>query len=485
MRFARKLAAAMWIGICFIFGVNALERFQRESALFAADIERDHTVMGRGLAAAVAEVWADEGKERALSIVERANQRESQVQIRWVDLHMLAPAPDAPSAPLSEIPDVDRGEFDSWIDSSGPGTLFSYVPMRVGPHWTGAIELSESLEPERAYVRASLARIGLWAGVMALLSGGVAMGLGVVFVGRPIRQLAEKAQRVGSGDFSGELTLSQDDELGDLAREMNAMARRLDEARGRVDEEMAARIAALEQLRHAERLLTVGKLAAGIAHEMGTPLNVIQLRAQMVADGSVVEPDGRRDAARVIAEQAERITRIIRQLLDFARRRTPDRVEQDVVSIVERTLVLLRPLARKSDVDPGLVAAVRPLRASVDAVQIQQVISNLVINALHAMRDKGDLTISVTAESIVPPVDVGGPRARFVRVDVQDSGTGIQADDLARVFDPFFTTKDVGEGTGLGLSVAYGIVREHGGWIAVASTPGRGTRFSVFLPAVA
>ena len=114
---------------------------------------------------------------------------------------------------------------------------------------------------------------------------------------------------------------------------------------------------------------------------------------------------------------------------------------------------------------------------------MQQVFANLVVNAIQSMPLGGEINVGLARERVRPPADIGGPEAAYVRIDVVDGGTGIAADVLARIFDPFFTTKDVGEGTGLGLSVSYGIVREHGGWIAVDTEPGRGSRFSVYLPA--
>ena len=120
--------------------------------------------------------------------------------------------------------------------------------------------------------------------------------------------------------------------------------------------------------------------------------------------------------------------------------------------------------------------------AEVDEGQIQQALTNLVVNGIQAMPRGGRLEITVRRERAVPPIDIGGPEAEFLRIAVRDEGDGIAPDNLRRLFEPFFTTKDVGEGTGLGLAVAYGIVREHDGWIGVESTPGAGSCFSIFLP---
>jgi signal transduction histidine kinase len=226
--------------------------------------------------------------------------------------------------------------------------------------------------------------------------------------------------------------------------------------------------------------MTVGKLVFGVVHELGTPLNVITQRARMAATGEIDGPEARENAA-IIAEQSERITRIVRQLLDFARQRTPETSRRDLVGIAERTVVLLTPLAGKQHVTLTLERPETPVHAEVDAMQIQQVLTNLVVNGIQAMPDGGNLRVRVGSGEASPPPDVG-QRTRWAWVEVLDEGPGIPPEHLDHLFDPFFTTKPPGEGTGLGLPVAYGIVREHGGWIRVASPPGRGACFTVHLP---
>ena len=481
MKFASKLIAALWSGMCLIYAANAWDRFRREASAFETDMMRDHEVMGRGLGAAVAEVWEREGPDRALELVERANQRESQILIRWVDPEAVAPDAPRPTAPDAALTGVAEGNFAGWVDRSGDGRLYTYVPLRGNNRWIGAIELSESLTAERAYLRGSVARMMLTFSLLTLTSGGVVLVVGIYFVARPIRALVDKARRVGAGDFEGPLVLAQRDELGLLADEMNAMSARLSEARQALNAEMAARLEAIDQLRHGERLMTVGKLASGIAHELGTPLNVIHQRAEMIARGEVEGADAR-DSAAAVAEHAERITRIIRQLLAFARSRSPEFSPQDMRWLADNTLSMMAPLARKHQVRFAVEGNPGPISALVDMVQIQQVLANLALNAIQAMPQGGQLAIRVRRVERDPPADVGGEARRWIAVSVHDDGCGIAPEHLDRVFDPFFTTKPVGEGTGLGLSVAWGIVREHHGWITVESQPNAGATFTVFLP---
>jgi signal transduction histidine kinase len=269
--------------------------------------------------------------------------------------------------------------------------------------------------------------------------------------------------------------------MGELAGEMNAMCERLLKAKERIEAETGARIAALDQLRHADRLSTVGKLASGLAHELGTPLNVVVGRARMIQSGEA-QGDEARTCAGIVVAQSENMTRIIRQLLDFARRRRPTKSQEDLARIGRQTLSMLAPMSQKKGLTVDFVANGEPALAQVDAAQVQQALTNLVVNAIQAAPEGGSVAVGVTAERAQPPPDMGGEATTCWRLYVKDDGAGIKAEALDHLFEPFYTTKGVGEGTGLGLSVAYGIVREHGGWIGVETQVGKGSCFSIWLP---
>ncbi len=245
-------------------------------------------------------------------------------------------------------------------------------------------------------------------------------------------------------------------------------------------EETKRRIAAGEELRHAERLATAGKVAAGIAHELGTPLSIIAGRAQMVASGEVTGEKAQ-TSARAIEREAGRIGRIVRQMLDFVRRKGPDGEPSGVADVISRTIALLEPMAVKRSVRLAWQNEGDDDRVAIDAESFQQVVTNLAANAVDAMAEGGDLTVTARAVRVAPHRDPTASPGDFIRIEVRDTGPGIPDKALDHIFEPFFTTKAPGEGTGLGLSVAYGIVEDHGGWITVDTSP-KGTIFSVFLP---
>jgi signal transduction histidine kinase len=250
--------------------------------------------------------------------------------------------------------------------------------------------------------------------------------------------------------------------------------------RTKIEHEVLEREHAVEQLRHADRLNAIGKMAAGVAHELGTPLNVVGGRAQLIAMERVTGPDVRK-SAETIQRQVERMSQILRNMLDFARRGGGASGPVELGRIVRDTVSLLQPLAVKSRVTLSVEEG-EPVVARIPAAELQQVLTNLVMNAVHAMPSGGGVHLSLGVQEVnePPPYAMRAPSYAFIRV--RDEGTGIPESVLPHIFDPFFTTKEVGVGTGLGLSVSFGIVRDHGGWIAVCSEVGRGAELTIFLP---
>jgi PAS domain S-box-containing protein len=226
-----------------------------------------------------------------------------------------------------------------------------------------------------------------------------------------------------------------------------------------------------QQLRRTERLAELGTLAAGMAHEIGTPMNVILGRAEQLMRKT--DDEATRRALATITAQVERITKIMNQLLTFARRKPGERRAVNLGQTLDDCLEVLQERIRRArvKVDSGYETMLHPVYVYADPDQMSQVFLNLFINALHAMPEGGTLRISVE------------PVNGQVKTVVADTGCGIPPEDLPKIFLPFFTTKESGQGTGLGLTVVHNIVQEHGGTITVASEPGQGATFTITLPA--
>jgi len=322
--------------------------------------------------------------------------------------------------------------------------------------------------------------------------GVIVLATGVGFfarrlVVRPVAQLLEGTRRIAEGDLRHRILLegNREDEIGLLARSFNRMTESLARADAEIRELMEGlerqveqRTAALKdtqtQLVHAEKMASLGRLAASIAHEINNPLAGIltfaKLMIRTLEDGSAAVPrPGHLKNLRLVQREAERCTAIVRNLLDFARQRAMTLVAVDVGAVVEEALSLVaHQLALKGVAVEKRLAAVPPVQG--DFGQLRQAFVNVILNACDAMGAGGRLT--VTART----VGESGP----VELTFEDTGMGIPSEHLARIFDPFFSTKE--KGTGLGLSVVYGIVERHGGRMDVRSEVGKGTSLRIRLP---
>jgi two-component system NtrC family sensor kinase len=236
------------------------------------------------------------------------------------------------------------------------------------------------------------------------------------------------------------------------------------------------RIESRSQILHSEKQASVGRLAAGVAHEINNPLTGVLTYTHMLLRRGDLSDDIRADLA-VIAESTERVRKIVKGLLDFSRQTRLDPEPTDINRLIEATLKLVENQALLKGVTLAFEAGENLPMIRLDRSQIQSVLLNMVINALDATRPSDTITLK-TAETLSAS-DTGH---RGIEIMIADTGYGIPPENLNKIFDPFFSTKEVGKGTGLGLSVSFGIVKEHGGNIRVQSDAGRGTTFHVWLP---
>jgi signal transduction histidine kinase len=315
---------------------------------------------------------------------------------------------------------------------------------------------------ERTRGRLVLALLGFT--LATVIAGSV---LGTVHVSRPIAHLLDGVRHVREGDFRTRVKPGRNDEIGKLVVEFNAMIAALAESRARIEVEADARSRLELGLQRVDKLVTIGQLSAGLAHEIGSPLQVLSGRA--AALGEHDDPEVRRQAALLVA-QCDRITRIIEQLLSFGRRKPAVVGPCDLVVPVRAVIDLLGCEARLRQIELALETGAGSHEIVADVDQLQQITLNLVRNALTATPTGGTVTVRV---------------ARFhdmVRLMVRDTGPGIDRQTQARLFEPFFTTRASAGGTGLGLAVVRAIANEHRAKIDVISEPGAGAEFVVSFP---
>lgn len=475
------LAVMSMTAVASYFSVQrAYDRFTRRERELAM---RTTQKMDNQLVAA----WRDQGLDGLMDAIDRLAPHDSQLEVRWVWASTLPKGrsygAETSSGPTTNGRTGSRGGTE-WLltrDESGEQQLHVYCPVLVDETRQGALEFTRSLKSLEEQTRDTIVSALTSIGMMAAVALGMVYFAGLRWIARPLEGLIDKTRRAGRGDFSQPLRVRGHDEMSELAGALNQMCDQLASQQEQIRTETIQRLAALEQLRHADRLKTVGRLAAGIAHEMGTPLNVVSGRAALIASGKLT-PEELQTSAHAIKSEADRITGIIRQLLDFARQRTARRVNTDARDLIARTLELLRPLAEKRRVSMEWTAGPQPLVVNVDQAQIQQVLTNILVNAIQSMPLGGRVVVAAETQHRRSRASASGPERDYLGITVADEGEGIAQEHLEQIFEPFFTTKDVGEGTGLGLSIAYGIVDDHGGWIDVESQVGRGSRFTVYLP---
>lgn len=483
MKLTTKLVYILILGTVVIATIHGILAIRSENRRFEEDLRQEALRLGTALDEMILVTWKSAGPDGVLRLLRNLESKESNLHmhIRWVWFDAREGDPYRPLVPLEVLGDPRYGRLHIIPISGTAGAehMFAYWPIEVGVDRAGGLEFSKSLEPLRQAQSAEIVRTISRILSSLALTGGLAILLGIFMVGRPLDALIQKTRRMAQGDLASPIDLRSRDELSELANSLNQLCVELQQSKQRILEESNQRVEVLEQLRHADRLRTVGRLASGVAHELGTPLNVVAGRAAMIAQGRLQGEDVIQ-SAQVIRHEAQRMTRLIQSLLDLARQKSLQRSQTDLWHIIRQTETVVSPIAKKHHVDFRYPDQRTPCIVQVDPAQMQQVFTNLFMNAVQSMPEGGAIDVEVLPSEPWNPSN--GQQVSCFEVRVRDQGVGIPNHVLDQVFEPFFTTKDVGEGTGLGLSIAYGIVQEHGGWIDVSSQPGQGSCFVVYLP---
>jgi two-component system, NtrC family, sensor kinase len=303
---------------------------------------------------------------------------------------------------------------------------------------------------------------------LAIVGGATLASLALLFlvherVLRPVRFVVKMAQKMIGGDLTARVGIRPPGEMGVLCRAVDSMAHAVAERQELLKQ------ATQQQISRSEQLASVGRLAAGVAHEINNPLTGVLVFADLMREKKNMDAEDREDLD-VIVRETKRAREIIRGLLDYARETPSVKKHTNINDIVRQTTQLLgkREAFQKVNVVEVLAEDLPPVNG--DRNQLQQVLVNLSLNACEAMLDGGSLMIETSR------------KGDQIVIKVTDTGCGIKSEHLEKIFEPFFTTKPVGKGTGLGLSVSCGIVQQHGGRLEVDSVPGKGTTFTITLP---
>jgi signal transduction histidine kinase len=363
----------------------------------------------------------------------------------------------------------------SYMQPGGNGMVQIITVIRDGQA-VGKAALLLSLAPEQARLNRSRQMLITY----FVLDFILLLGLGSFALARivvnPVNRLLSATEKITGGQYGQRLSVSGSAELARLAAAFNEMAATLRSKDRQVAEQVTALTQANSELHLAreetvrtEKMASIGLLAAGMAHEIGTPLASIMGYAELTA-GEQPDNPAIQDYARRITDDCSRIDRIVRGLLDYSRPRTPGGECADVRNVVLSAVELLEEQGVFKHLNLRIEIDERLSSARCDQHQLQQVVINLLLNSRDATPAGGTITIRALQD--------GGQ----IRLDVLDSGTGISADSMKHIFDPFFTTKEPGKGTGLGLAISARIIESFGGRITAVSKIGQGSCISLWLP---
>ena len=484
MRLSTKLAIGLALTSAVILGSYGVWQLRREEEDLRRTAEHDFRLLGTAVQVGVENSMRGRKAADVRQILDALELRDSAVDVLVFDRHDQIQANSWGSGGSIELtrPFLARVEAtrrpEVWFD--GPGGLTNLIGifplLDEQGQSIGGVAVVWPLDELRRDLRATA--VAATASSAALIIGitGVGWLLSLALVRRPMRALTEAMKRVEAGEWASTVGPHSDDEVGAALSEFDAMVRELAAARRSLLDAAEAREALEAGLQQVDKLVTIGQLSAGLAHEIGSPLQVLNGRARAIAARPDLPPDVRR-SAQIVEEQSDRISRIVEQLLSVARRKGAQMSRMELQPAVRTIVELMEPEARRRHVTLDFRAAEILPAVTADGGQMQQVTMNLISNALHATPSGGIVRVELLA--VVSARPGGSP---IVRLTVSDTGPGISEPIRAQIFEPFFTAWGSSGGTGLGLAVVKSIVDEHGGTVAVTSTPGQGCCFTVELP---
>jgi signal transduction histidine kinase len=425
---------------------------------------------------------------------------------------------------------IRSGQFNTHVEKSGGflsaqyKTLILYSPLWFRGRVAGGIQMEVPIGDVMRHLLESQRMIL----ISIMLDAIVLIIFGSFLLSRvlvtPLKELVQLTQKISEGDFSQKIEVQSKNEIGQLISSFNRMIERLKEKQESLDDHLKSLESANRQLKQAqeelirtEKLASIGRFAAGVAHEVGNPLGAILGYTSILQRGEI-EREEEKDYLNRIEKEIERINRIVRELLDFSRPSKFEIREVNVNKVVENALSLLSYQKNFKNIQTQLNLQLDLPLIKGDESQLSQVFINIILNGIDAMPGGGTLEIQSEEYLVEDPFPIrkhrpyptrrkGDPMEsdylhlrkadpisvlltkfsrgdRLVRIRISDTGIGIKKEDLERIFDPFFTTKSPDKGTGLGLSISLRIVESMGGEIRVESEIGKGTNFGLYFPAI-
>lgn len=470
VRFTFALTA---VGVV-LFGAYALWAYQTEKSDLLGAAGSEIRVVGQSLQTAIGNALRDKQQPDIEEMLATLESISPDLDIHIHDsagrriVHSSGAIVDALLERLAASAAASGNEHVTFDPADDPWRVVFTAPLSADDSTVlGSLTVSRPTRPLAEDLRSTRNRLVLALVAFTLSTLIAGLLLGTLHVSRPIARLLDGVRQIREGDFRAHVRPGRNDEIGELVDEFNAMIAALAKSRERIESELEARSRLELGLQRVDKLVTIGQLSAGLAHEIGSPLQVLSGRASALQEHA--DPEVRRQAG-LLVDQCDRITRIVEQLLSFGRRKPVAVGPCDLLVPVVAVNDLLSGEARRREISLLLEKGDGPFDIVGDIDQLQQVTLNLVRNAMAATPAGGAITVRV---------DRAG---EFVRLVVRDTGPGMDRETQSRLFDPFFTTRASEGGTGLGLAVVRAIVDEHRAKVDVYSEPGSGAEFVVSFP---
>lgn len=478
-----RLTITLLAGLTITMALYGYFRFQQEKKQLMEETQRKVAVTAKAIQIAVENALRDRQISDIRNLASELVEYQTEIdRIRLFDDRLR---PIITSNPLKIGEEVPKERLIRVISIKQPMGFFQerdghkafyyLVPIRNRDgSIRGAMEVVHLATLVEKKLRAATHEIVARVALLSLVIGLIVWFTVKRNILQPIGSLVEGVLSFSHGNLRQRIPVRRKDEIGHLATEFNQMAENLQRAYEQILTDAERKLELERRAREVEKLAAVGRLTAGLAHEIGTPLNIVSGRAEFLLS-RMSEGDPRSKNLKVILEQIDRIAKIVQQLLGYARPQKPEMRPVAIDQVIGKVLSFMdhEIKAKGVKVKTELSKDLSPIAG--DENLLQQVFVNLILNSLHAMSDGGVISLRVS-------MMMGTSNPGYILVEIEDNGCGITPEDLPRIFDPFFSTKKRGEGTGLGLSVTYGIIRDHGGSIEVKSHVGKGTTFLLRLP---
>lgn len=486
-RVSIKLSFVLTVGGFLIFGAYGVYELHTERNNLQREVEQETMLLGRSLQVGVENALRD----RQVADIEETIKRLARID-PTITIMVYNPQSQLIAAVRENGPPSAFTQPLREVAMTAREAEFAFYPAQQSTHAALALPLSDhngtllggllvvrpltdmhrALHDLQQSILVTVFLFVLTTTILGLLAGRI-------YITRPLSRMAAAMKQVRAGNLQSILPVDRRDEMGAVAVEFNTMVTELREARWHLEQEAESRRRLQHALQEADKLITIGQLSAGLAHEIGSPLQVLRGRARSLLTRAHDTAEVQRNAE-ILITQTDRITRIVEQLLRFTRRRPATFTRSDVRPAISNVVELMQHEAQRRGVSLALQTPENLPQVWVDTDEMQQIVLNLIANALAATPRGGQVTVHVE-ESVLVPRN-GNHTIPALRLAVTDTGRGIAPEVHERVFEPFFTTRAAEGGTGLGLAVVKALVTDHGGTITAISTPGLGSEFVVVLP---